>query len=87
MDLHLYKKEELRKSKISKYFKDIVISEEVGVSKPNKGIFEHALNNLGNFDKSEVLMIGDSLNSDIRGGINYNIDTCWFNPNNIENKT
>ena len=77
----------VKKSKIAKYFKDIVISEEVGVSKPNKGIFEHALSNLGDFDKNEVLMIGDSLNSDIRGGVNYNIDTCWFNPNNIENKT
>ena len=77
----------VKKSVIAKYFKDIVISEEVGISKPNPDIFEHAINNLGKFSKDEVLMIGDSLNSDIRGGINYNIDTCWYNPNNAENKT
>ena len=77
----------IKKSIISKYFKDIVISEEIGISKPNPDIFEYAINNLGKFDKNEILMIGDSLSSDIKGGINYNIDTCWFNPNNIENKT
>ena len=77
----------VKKSVIAKYFKDIVISEEIGISKPNPDIFEHAINNLGKFSKDEVLMIGDSLNSDIRGGINYNIDTCWYNPNNAENKT
>ena len=77
----------IKKSVISKYFKDIVISEEVGISKPNPEIFEHAINNLGDFSKSEILMIGDSLTSDIKGGINYNIDTCWFNPNSVENKT
>ena len=77
----------IRKSIIAKYFKDIVISEEVGISKPNPSIFELTINNLGNFNKDEILMIGDSLTSDIQGGINFNIDTCWFNPHNIENKT
>lgn len=77
----------IKKSIISKYFKDIVISEEIGISKPNPDIFEHAINNLGKFDKNEILMIGDSLSSDIKGGINYSIDTCWFNPNHLENKT
>ena len=77
----------IKQSVIAKYFKDIVISEEFGVSKPHPHIFEHAINNLGNFSKDEVLMIGDSLSSDIRGGINFNIDTCWFNPNKSENKT
>jgi putative hydrolase of the HAD superfamily len=38
-------------------------------------------------DKSKVLMVGDSLTSDIQGGINFGIDTCWFNPNKITNKT
>ena len=77
----------LKKSTIAKHFKDIVISESIGISKPNPDIFEHAINNLGTFNKDEVLMIGDNLNSDIRGGINYNIDTCWYNPNKLENKT
>lgn len=78
----------VKKSVIAKYFKEIVISEEVGVSKPNPEIFEYALRNIEGINKSEILMIGDSLSSDIRGGINYGIDTCWFNihkeKNNME---
>ncbi len=77
----------IRKSIIAKYFQDIVISEEVGVSKPDSKIFELALNNLKHTDKSKVLMVGDSLTSDIQGGINSGIDTCWFNSNKIANTT
>lgn len=77
----------IRKSIIAKYFQDIVISEEVGVSKPNPKIFEYALKYIENLNKSKVLMVGDSLTSDIQGGINFGIDTCWFNPHKIENET
>lgn len=77
----------IRKSIIAKYFEDIVVSEEVQVSKPDPKIFEHALNNLNYLDKSRVLLVGDSLTSDIQGGINFEIDTCWYNPNRVENKT
>lgn len=77
----------LKKSIIANHFKDIVISENIGIAKPHPDIFEHAINNLGVFNKDEILMIGDNLNSDIKGGINYNIDTCWYNPNKLENKT
>lgn len=77
----------IRKSIIAKYFEDIVISEEVKVSKPNPEIFELALKNLNHTDKSKVLIVGDSLTSDIQGGINFGIDTCWFNPNRKVNET
>jgi len=77
----------IRKSIIAKYFEDIVVSEEVEVSKPDPKIFEHALNNIKHTDKSKVLMVGDSLTSDIQGGINFGIDTCWYNPNKHKNKT
>ena len=77
----------VRKSIIGKYFEDVVISEEVLVSKPDPKIFELALNNIKHTDKSKVLMVGDSLTSDIQGGINFGIDTCWFNPNKIINNT
>lgn len=77
----------IKLSSIAKYFKDIVISENVGISKPNPGIFEYTLKDMKNIDKSQVLMIGDSLSSDIQGGTNFGIDTCWYNPNKIENKT
>ncbi|MCM3736692.1 YjjG family noncanonical pyrimidine nucleotidase [Bacillus cytotoxicus] len=75
----------IRKSIIAKYFKDIVVSEDVNALKPDSKIFEHALNNINHTDKSKVLMVGDSLTSDIQGGINFGIDTCWLNPNQIVN--
>ncbi|SFI01741.1 MULTISPECIES: YjjG family noncanonical pyrimidine nucleotidase [unclassified Bacillus (in: firmicutes)] len=75
----------IRKSTIAKYFEDIVVSEDVNVSKPDSKIFEHALNNLKHTDKNKVLMVGDSLTSDIQGGNSFGIDTCWFNPNQIVN--
>lgn len=77
----------IRKSIIGTYFEDIVISEEVQVSKPDPKIFELALNNIKYTNKRKVLMVGDSLSSDIQGGINFGIDTCWFNSNKTVNKT
>lgn len=77
----------IRKSIIAKYFETIVISEEILISKPNPKIFEYALKNINCVDKSKVLIVGDSLSSDIQGGINFGVDTCWYNPNKIINKT
>ncbi|AGX44343.1 YjjG family noncanonical pyrimidine nucleotidase [Clostridium saccharobutylicum] len=77
----------IRNSVIAKYFRCIVVSEEVGISKPDSKIFEHALRNINYTNKSKILMVGDSLTSDIQGGINFGIDTCWYNPNNIQNKS
>ncbi|MGI9585662.1 MAG: YjjG family noncanonical pyrimidine nucleotidase [Acidimicrobiia bacterium] len=65
---------------IDKYFAAIVISGEVGAAKPGSAIFEMTFGDLGDPPKETVLMIGDSLTSDIQGGINYGIDTCWYNP-------
>ncbi|KAB2329041.1 noncanonical pyrimidine nucleotidase, YjjG family [Cytobacillus depressus] len=66
-------------------FEQIIISEEAGFQKPEKGIFDYAFSKLQIADKSKVLIVGDSLTSDIQGGINYGIDTCWFNPHLKEN--
>lgn len=77
----------IKKSVISGYFEDIIVSEEVGLSKPDPRIFELALSNIGFTDKSKVLIVGDSLITDIQGGINSGIDTCWYNPGRNENMT
>ncbi|MFD6439519.1 YjjG family noncanonical pyrimidine nucleotidase [Peribacillus sp. NPDC060186] len=66
-------------------FEHIIISQEAGFQKPAKGIFDYAFSKLQITDKAKVLIVGDSLTSDIQGGINYGIDTCWFNPNLKEN--
>ena len=62
------------------FFEAIVISGEVGVSKPRKEIFDIAFAQLNEVDRSSTLMIGDSLTSDMQGGANFGIDTCWYNP-------
>ncbi|RME45669.1 MAG: noncanonical pyrimidine nucleotidase, YjjG family [Chloroflexi bacterium] len=67
-------------SRICDCFEDIVISEEVGVAKPDGRIFDVAFARMGYPRKEEVLIVGDSLSSDMRGGCAYGIDTCWFNP-------
>lgn len=77
----------IRKSIIGKYFENVVVSEEISISKPDPKIFEYALNSINYSDKSKVLIVGDSLTSDIQGGLNSGIDTCWFNHNNIINNT
>ncbi len=69
---------------IEKYFDAIVISDEIGVAKPNTGFFDYAFNEVGSPPKEKVLMVGDSLSSDIRGGNNYGLTTCWYNPKNID---
>jgi putative hydrolase of the HAD superfamily len=74
-------------SPIAHWFEALIISEEAGSSKPNPAIFEYACRLLGYNDKSKMLMIGDSLSSDIRGGVNFGIDTCWFNPGRAPNPT
>ena len=70
----------LRNADILYYFSKIFLSEEVGYSKPDIRFFEAVFNSIKNIDKSEILIIGDSISSDILGGINAGIDTCWYNP-------
>jgi 2-haloacid dehalogenase len=72
---------------IEDLFAAIVISSEVGVAKPDTGIFDIVMRELDNPDKASVLMIGDSLSSDIRGGNNFGIDTCWYAPNTPASQT
>lgn len=65
---------------LGRYFDAVVISSEVGAAKPSTEIFELAFELLGSPAKESTLMVGDSLTSDIQGGINFGIATCWYNP-------
>lgn len=71
----------LSKSVIMNYVSCLVISDEIGVTKPNKEIFEYALN-LMNVKADECLMIGDGIYSDVLGANNAGIDMCYLNKNN-----
>ncbi|MFE8700797.1 HAD family hydrolase [Cytobacillus sp. FJAT-54145] len=67
-------------------FETILISEEVGFSKPDKRIFEFALNKL-NVQPEAALFVGDDIEKDIRGCQNANIKGIWLNPHRIKNDT
>jgi 2-haloacid dehalogenase len=67
-------------SVLKPYITEIIVSGEVGFAKPDPRIFEAAFKTVGNPNKNEVLMIGDSLSADIQGGIAYGLDTCWYDP-------
>ena len=77
----------IKKSIIKDYFDAVIISDEIKIAKPDPKIFDYALNVINHTNKESVLMIGDSLSSDVKGGINAGIDTCWFNPNNKKNNS
>lgn len=70
------------KSGFDRYFKGVFISGEIGHEKPAVEFFEHVEKAIPDFEKASALMIGDSLTADIKGGINFGIDTCWYNPKN-----
>lgn len=62
------------------YLEAVAISAEIGAAKPHTQIFDVVFEELGRPDRRSVLMVGDSLSSDMQGGWNYGIDTCWYNP-------
>ena len=71
-------------SGIAKYFKKIYISEEIGYSKPDKRYFDYCMTDAKLTTPEEILIIGDSVTSDILGGINFGLKTCWMNPEGAE---
>lgn len=73
-----------KKSGLDAYFDHVIISDEVGYHKPDVEIFKYMEELIGKYKSSEMIIIGDSLTSDIQGGINYGIKTVWFNKNKIE---
>ncbi len=68
-------------SEIGKYFKELFISEVIGSVKPQKQFFDYCFERIPDINLEETLIVGDSLSSDILGGNNAGIKTCWFNPN------
>lgn len=77
----------LEKHGITSLFRAIVVSDEIGSAKPAHAFFEHAYQKLNRPQKHRVLVVGDSLNSDIKGGNDFGFDTYWFNPNQEKNNT
>ena len=70
----------LAKSGIGRYFDGIFISEVLGAEKPSREFFDLAFAEITDFDPVQAVIVGDSLTSDIQGGINAGVRTIWLNP-------
>lgn len=77
----------LKLSGLSEVMDGIFISEEVGYHKPQKEFFDYCLEQIQEKDTSKILIVGDSLTSDIRGGIQAGIPACWYRPEGEKNDT
>ncbi len=75
----------LRLSGLDKLVDGIFVSEQLGVPKPHKEFFEQCFCAIPGFQREKALIVGDSLSSDMQGGNNAQISTCWYNPAGLEN--
>ena len=66
-----------------RFFEKVFVSQEIGHNKPSKAYFDGAFAQIPGFDPQKAIIVGDSLTSDILGGINTGITTCWVNPNHL----
>ncbi len=73
----------IKNTGLTPYFKNVFISEIIGINKPDKAIFQHALDT-ADADINGSLMIGDSLEADVRGAMNFGMDAIYFNPHFAE---
>ena len=73
----------VKNNKLTPYFKNVIISEVIGINKPDKAIFQYAVD-IANTTATESLMIGDSLEADVRGALNFGMDAIYFNPHFAE---
>ncbi len=70
----------LESAKIGKYFQEIFVSQDIGANKPDKLYFERCFARIPGFDVKKAMIVGDSLSSDISGGKQVGMMTCWVNP-------
>ena len=69
-----------------RFFEKVFVSQEIGHNKPSKEYFDACFAQIPNFDPAKAIIVGDSLSSDIQGGINAGIKTCWVNPSHAAPK-
>ncbi len=77
----------LKLSGLAECMEELFISEEIGTPKPGKAFFDFCLARVEEKDKSKILVVGDSLSSDIMGGVMVGLKTCWYRPEGAVNST
>lgn len=80
-------RKKLEKSGLGAYMDEVFISDEIGTEKPGAAFFAPVFAALEGIPKEDILIVGDSLTSDMRGGNNVGIRCCWYNPNGLKNET
>lgn len=84
---YIAQKRKLENSGLDVLFDDVFISDQIGFEKPDIRFFEYVWKKTGIYDKKDILIVADSLTSDMQGGNNAGIHCCWYNPENLENNT
>lgn len=84
---YVAQKRKLENSGLNVLFDGIFISDQIGFEKPDIRFFDHIWKQTGIYEKKDVLIVGDSLTSDMQGGNNAGIRCCWYNPGDKENNT
>ena len=84
---YIAQKRKLENSGLDVLFDNVFISDQIGFEKPDIRFFEYVWKKTGIYDKKDILIVGDSLTSDMQGGNNAGIHCCWYNPENLENNT
>lgn len=78
-------KRKLERSNLLPLIDGVFISDEIGFEKPAREFFDYVLQHIGTYTKDEILIVGDSLTSDMLGGIHAGIQCCWYNPEHKDN--
>lgn len=73
----------LSHSPIREFFTDIFVSEAVGIPKPHREYFDFVFSHIPDFNLEKAIIVGDSLTSDMAGGVTAGLDTCWYNPKGL----
>lgn len=74
----------IKNSKIAQYISFVSVSDECGFAKPDVRFFEFASKRAKRFSKPSTIIVGDRIEADVEGGMNFGIDSCWFNPDKLE---
>lgn len=78
--IHHVQTSRIKNSPLDRYISFVAVSEECGFAKPDVRFFDYSIKKARSFSKSSTVIIGDRLEADIQGALNFGIHGCWFNP-------